>query len=481
MKLLVLGIDGGDRKIFNSFDLPTINGLLNQGCRYDIEEDLFSRGWPEILSGNHGFETGAFYKKPKLDGTYGFHDKYNTKDYQSDASIEPLWTKLMRMGNKVGFMNIPTTNPAPEVDGFFVSGAGGGHVGLDIPPNSFFPFEVGEDLTHGNYIFDTRFMISGIKDKAELCNQLILMQRQRAANYVILSRKFFPDFGFLTFTSIKVIQYLAMSEILPLIEKRDSATSTFQKNIIRIYIDFDQCIAELLKRLQPKTVMIVSDHGSTPYYTRVNVNHVLQTMGFQRKGIATAAASKSLMKRSLRYIPKPVKNFLNKKTPQIKDYMSKSTIDWQNTQAFGASKIPGIYINDKERFGGPVASQAEMNETIEHIIEEFNSRTQVENKDLKAKAYRREHSSVKYANLLPDIWIDHPDSVYFASDGEFIQANQNFKPIHSLEAVDRDMYTCMKGRYPILHTTSTTITPLEKNCPHNLTLAYKLIDKIMKD
>lgn len=54
MKMLVIGIDGGDKRIIDAMDMPFLQSLLSERVCLKVEEDLWSRGWAEILSGVHG-------------------------------------------------------------------------------------------------------------------------------------------------------------------------------------------------------------------------------------------------------------------------------------------------------------------------------------------------------------------------------------------------------------------------------------------
>jgi hypothetical protein len=106
MKIFTIGLDGGDRTIIQAMPMPNLHRILEENICLDVEEDLWSRGWAEILSGVHGRESGAFYAKPKLDGTHGTTAKFSVSDYRANASIEPLWAKLRGMGSKIRFGKI---------------------------------------------------------------------------------------------------------------------------------------------------------------------------------------------------------------------------------------------------------------------------------------------------------------------------------------------------------------------------------------
>ena len=119
MKILTIGLDGGEKRIFQSMPMPNLHKILEQNVCLNVVEDLWSRGWAEILSGVHGRESGAFYAKPRLDGTHETTAMFNVSDYLLNSELQPLWSDLSDKGYIVGFMNLPTTIPAQKVNGFF--------------------------------------------------------------------------------------------------------------------------------------------------------------------------------------------------------------------------------------------------------------------------------------------------------------------------------------------------------------------------
>ena len=48
MKLLVIGLDGVDRALVERFDMPVLQGILEQNTQVPIKEDLWARGWVKV-------------------------------------------------------------------------------------------------------------------------------------------------------------------------------------------------------------------------------------------------------------------------------------------------------------------------------------------------------------------------------------------------------------------------------------------------
>src|SRR5690606_11474649 len=164
MRLLILGIDGGDKRIIQAMDMPFTQKLMSERVQINIREDLWSRGWSELSSGLHGVDTGAFYAKPKLNGTTQFTQSYNHTDYRRNPHCTLIWEKLNQIGHKVGFVNMPTTIPAPRVNGFFISGAGAGFSPASrVPEVACHPTELSYELLKRNYTWEQRYRMSGIR------------------------------------------------------------------------------------------------------------------------------------------------------------------------------------------------------------------------------------------------------------------------------------------------------------------------------
>ena len=77
MKLLVIGIDGGTRKIIDDMPMPFTQGLFARSASRDLDEDLISRGWAAILTGEHASTNKAFYLMPVAAGGLDFNASYS--------------------------------------------------------------------------------------------------------------------------------------------------------------------------------------------------------------------------------------------------------------------------------------------------------------------------------------------------------------------------------------------------------------------
>jgi len=482
MKMLVIGIDGGDRRIVRAMPMPNLHKLLSENVCIDIEEDLWSRGWAEIVSGVHGRESGAFYAKPKLDGTHDATQKFDTADYRSSPEIKPLWEILPDNGISVGFMNVPSMMPAPAVEGFCISGGGAGASSAladTVPPGACYPPDIKSMLEKMDYILDTRLVSSGLKDVDAFLNRLVVMTRRRTKAFLKLQERFNVQFGFLAYMPLNRVQNLAMSEIDALIQNQCIPGTSLQMKLIRFYAQVDEQIGKLLSALSPRHVMLVSDHGQSSRHYSVNVNDWLLQAGMQRPTASSVSLLKQAAKVFSGFLPKRMKGYITRAAPGIKDRVGGLQADWSLTRAFGLRYVPGIYINDRQRFGGPVKNEEEKQSLVEAIVDQFNQDEQANQNELVAGVYRQKFNGAEYEAFLPEIWIDHPDTYFFEQHGKFIQYNRDYGPIKNLRRVDRDMFTGIKGRHPLLCVSPNLARFMEDEDPRDLTLAYKLITRSM--
>lgn len=472
MKTLVIGLDGGDEQIIRNMEMPFLNDLLDTGTQYDVTEDLWSRGWASILNGLHGRETGAFYCKPSLDGEYGFTQSFGTPGHESSPT-KPLWEIAMKNGYTVGIMNPPTTVPAPEVDGFFVSGAGGGYSPAGgIPEAACHPNSILETLEGYDCRWETRFTVSGIRNQDRFINEINETIENRTKAYLDLCEEYSPEFGFFVQKENVVIQNLFMSEIESIIG--DQPQSRLQQQIYDFYTRLDQTIAQVVDRQDPDNLIIVSDHGQSSYRHTLNLNAFLKDIDVQSRPSSTVELPKKIARKTGKYIlPASIKSKIKEQLPEVVNEITKPDVNWEESLAFSFRYIPGFYINDQERFGGPV-NQNDIGEIIEMLINKFNQSSLANRHDLHAREYKLNYENAGCAELLPDVWIDHPDTVFFEAHGPASRPNERYGEIKDISSIDQDMYTGIKGENPIL-CLDTQVDVNFDDTSEDLTLAYEII------
>ena len=120
MKTLIIGFDGASENTFKRGWTPFIESLIKKGKIIDLKEDLVSRGWVEIYTGEHATENGGMYEYPIMDGTYHFTRKFNL-NICKESKNKKIWEIISNKNYKVGIMNIPTTFPRPKIKSTIIS------------------------------------------------------------------------------------------------------------------------------------------------------------------------------------------------------------------------------------------------------------------------------------------------------------------------------------------------------------------------
>ena len=428
MKQLIIGIDGGDQDIFSQVSMPHLHQLFKDCYTLKLTEDLLSRGWAEILSGKYARETGAFYMKPKLDKTHDLILRFSLKDLLNNPEVLPIWAIPAKQNKKVGMMNVPTTFPAQPVEGFFVSGAGGGVNKVEgIPEDLCYPNSLAKELEELGYVIDIRVGTAGIKDIQLLFDKVNEMQEKRVEAFIRLCKKQQPDFGFIATRATTDIQYLAMSELQSyfayrrgeLTDEEANKHAIWFENFEKHYNLLDQLLKRLIEELSPEHFIITSDHGAVPYKYKANFNAFLQNYGYQQEKLVIKGTLNSL-----------INSFRRKKS-----FQPVYRTQWEKTKAFTGWYDPRIFINDSRRFNGPV-KEDEIDQMVAQICGDFNKTPEAKEYYMEAKPYRKLYPDAKYNHYLPDIKIHCPTTIFPAPDeGPFIRPNEDYAPLPNLDNV----------------------------------------------
>jgi predicted AlkP superfamily phosphohydrolase/phosphomutase len=464
MKFLIVGIDGGDERIFDSFDMPFLQQLRREGASRRLVQHPFERGWVSMLTGRPAAETRGLFMQRAEGDKPELQFRCTLADMISNPDVVPLWRVALDRGNRVGFMNVPTTYPAPSVDGFFVSGAGGGlNKVAGIPESMVYPRSTRDVLARHEYIVDYRFGTEPIRDFDRLFERLSEMHIRRSRAFVELCAAHQVDFGFVAHRATTVIQYMAMSEIAGLMTCGKAPTPQWSKRLQKHYRMVDDQLQQVFQDLAPEHWLVTSDHGAAPYLHNANLDVFLVQNGYMRAPRTTA---KSLLRGVKRTI---VQRRLDIATA-LKPIPYRGRRD--GAKAFGNWYLPGIYVNDARRFGGPVA-EPEVASVVDEICAAFNDSAVALRHSMCARPYRGAFEGAPFYDDLPDIWVDAPDSIFFDGRGNrLVSENLNFRPLLDLDQVAGGMYSGQKRREPMFLCDAGLARHLSDNDPSDLRLVY---------
>lgn len=456
MKMLVIGMDGVCLETFNRGWTPFIKSLLDKGQKLRLKEDLISRGWSEIVTGKHALATGALYEGPTAKGNLDWSEAFKISDVPGlGEQIKPLWQALNERGYKVGIMNVPTTFPAPEVDGFLVSGGGGGGpISQEVALEQCYPPSLSPRLNEMGYILDERrpslLSEKGLYDPIDFFSRFREMNEKRTQTFIELSNEFAIDFGFVVYKSSTVTtETMLVSELEKLSTSQGEVNHDYIKQSEIFYRDLDENIRSLVKTYSDAELLLVSDHSMVTNRYSVNANAFLVEKGYQandkrRRGVLDVIkAYKHLVPYFLKEKLKKIKNIKNA-------YQSMVPFSPEVTQAFSqsfSSGQHGIYINDEKRFGGPVKSD-DIKKIAEAIEAHFNAHPIAQQHGLTAKTKPESNSPAAYK--FPDIILDCPDG-YFTNNKfkDFIVKTEIPKEALDLREVIKGVRTVVKGHTPL--------------------------------
>jgi len=484
MKQIVIGIDGGDERILNYFDMPYFKSLREKSKSFEMKEDRWSRGWVEMYTGMHARETNAFYEMPMMDGTMRFTRKYSWRDAEENSNVKFLWGQLDGAGVRSVFMNIPTTFPAPQMkNGAFVAGAGGGLNNFStIPEGLCSDADTEKLLTELGYVVDLRYKSSGITELEKLFEKLDEMMLKRAECFVKTCKHQNADFGFLAFRATTIVQYVAMSEIEMLCGKQnytDLIANPEEKErpihamLKKHYKNLDKALEIIFTSLDPEHYVLTADHGCVPFLKKVNINKLLEFEGFQ----TTNQAGKKVKDLLCKILPKKQFQALKSITPKKAQSLAQGYAP-SKTKAFGSANVHGIYINDARRFNGVVEDGEELERTVRDICEFINTNEVAQSNHITARPYRNNYPDAFYNDCLPDIWIDMPESYFPEIGPEFVSVNEQYAPILNLYDVPTDVNSGQKGSNPLFIVDKATALNFEKLNDRELTVTYDLIKKV---
>ena len=95
--------------------------------------------------------------------------------------------------------------------------------------------------------------------------------------------------------------------------------------------------------------------------------------------------------------------------------------------------------------------------------------------------YRQEYQDRRHEMILPDIWINKPDDIFFEGKGDFVQKNPDYGPIGDLVSIGRDMFTGVKGRHPLFICNKELESGINNDDHNDLRLIYQITDRIYKN
>ncbi|MEM1388395.1 MAG: alkaline phosphatase family protein [Pseudomonadota bacterium] len=479
-RTLILGFDGGDPTVFRSFDMPFLESLCSRGRSVDMCEDLLTRGWSEIVTGRTAEDTAGLYFRPaKGGGSARFHHSYSLREMLANPDVKAIWTLLNERGVRFGLMGVPTTSPAPEIDGFAIAGGGGGINKISGVPEGFcHPKALARLLDEAGYEFDVRVSTMAETSLTAFIERVEAVIASNVRALQAVARETPTEATFVCLRPTTGLQYLARHDIALAAKARDRGEPLIgtAARLAEHYRFLDDQIREIFEIVAPDHFILVADHGTAPYRKQVNLNAFLTAQGYQTPRRRSTSLVKSGLRALKRKLPRALTSRYGKTLRQRLPGMALN-FDPSRTRAFGHNHVPGLYINDAERFGGPVNAD-EVTPLVNELCAALNTDPTLMAEGFMAHPFRRQHEGSFAERELPDIALSGPDTHFFVGTGPLIRDNPNDRATPQDLRFVHNPFSGIKGRNPILTMDNATGALVQEADARNMTLAYKLVDRI---
>jgi len=226
--------------------------------------------------------------------------------------------------------------------------------------------------------------------------------------------------------------------------------------------------------------IFIGDHSTALFEHEGNVDVWLN----EKRYLKTLSAAEIFVTRALRFLKRKLLMRLGKKEKPKASLIRRpiTRFSERKTLAFGTfydtGNFAGIFVNDNDRFNGPVKGAEQVKAIVDKICTEFNADPISIKYGLVAKPYREVHEGAQFQRLMPDIKIHKPDSIYFSSrKWEFITKNPNLKLLNeSLEGI-RYPHAGAKGSDPLFVYSKDLEHLIRDDDPSDLRLTYRIITR----
>jgi len=286
-RALVIGWDGADWDILDPLvaagDMPALQGLLERGRRGVSRSCMPSHSWaawPTFLTG----------RDP------GGHGVFDILEYRPGASrrlpvssrsiLASTWPDRFTSAGKTSLVvNVPLTFPAPEIRGVVIAGG-------PIPPGTTYSHppdagpRLGWPINGGSW---TTFRNRPLDLVADV--EKVTTARAEAVRRLMDEHPW--DVACAVFVSPDRIQHCLLEYVHPgHPDHARAAASPVAERVRDVYRLLDRELGTLVERTdEGDLVMLMSDHGHQPVTRALNMNRLLEQLGFLTLGRGSGLVS----------------------------------------------------------------------------------------------------------------------------------------------------------------------------------------------
>jgi predicted AlkP superfamily phosphohydrolase/phosphomutase len=268
-RTVIIGIDGVPYRLMEDLSdrgvMPNFKDLRKNGTFRKMQSsipELSSVSWSSIITGNNPGTHGIFGFTDFVEGTYSLRFP-NFRNLKSPA----FWQKDSR---KYIIINVPSTYPAQEINGFLVSG----FVSLDLE-KAVYPSKFVSILKELGYRIDVEAQ-KGHESKPLFLKDLFETHNNRIKTYRYFWDKAGIDWDvfMFVFTGSDRLGHF----IWDAYEDRNHESHS---EFLRYFTLIDEEIGYIKSKLREDDALIMlSDHGMESVKMNVNINRYLSEQGF---------------------------------------------------------------------------------------------------------------------------------------------------------------------------------------------------------
>ena len=270
-RTVILGIDGLPytfiKKFTNKGHLPNIRKLIEEGVIFKQMSasipEVSSTSWSCIFTGKNPAEHGIYGFTDLIPGTYSMSFP-NFKNVRCEA----FWQREKNKNKKHVIINVPSTYPAEELNGFLVSG----FVSLDLD-KAVYPAEELQKLKEDGYEIDVD--AGKVNDSKDLfLNELFKTLEKRTELGMRKWDELDWDVFFFVVTGTDRLEHFFWDAI-------EDENNKYHDRVMEFFDKTDEVVGKFLDKMSENdSLIMVSDHGMEQINYNVYLNKFLKEEGY---------------------------------------------------------------------------------------------------------------------------------------------------------------------------------------------------------
>lgn len=342
-KVVVLGLDGADWRVIQPYlddgTMPNLSHLVETGLSGPLRSTNPPQSpvaWASFLTGQTPYRHGVFDFRERSQFNPTRLIGVTSRSIRSETFLQVL----SRYNRRVGAINIPFTFPPFAVNGFLLSGWGGGRVkGATLTYPEGFEFELEEQVN--GFPLDNMEWMPKLGQLEVYADQVTDVTRHQAKTleYVMLNKPW--DVLVQVFEGPDKLQHPLMHILDSTHPQHDPMLAHKIGHKLRaFFVAIDELLGTVCRNLPKDAILIImSDHGFRSIHKLFDLKDILSQLGFL-KTQRHMTAEQSLRGR-LRKYKHLVPNWLlwwHRNPQRIGALGLMGDLDWSMTRAYTTSR-----------------------------------------------------------------------------------------------------------------------------------------------